>query len=274
VAFRERIEKGFVITAEASLPRTGDAGGFLEEAGYLSRYADAVGVPDSPRGMARPSPLALSRLLLEKGIEPVMHLACANRNRIALRSDLLGAAALGIENCLVVTGDHPLHGKEPGAKPVFDVDSVPVLEVAASIPGLFPGCVSNPWAEPRELHIRRLRDKVEAGAGFVMTQPVFDVEGFEVFLRDAQLDIPWIPSVMVFRSIKTARFFRERVPGAYIPDDVMEKLEGAKDVGELSMDLAAETIRELKGMKGVRGVNLMTLGWKEAVAAVLERAGL
>jgi methylenetetrahydrofolate reductase (NADPH) len=107
-----------------------------------------------------------------------------------------------------------------------------------------------------------------------MTQPVFDVEGFEVFLRDAQLDIPWIPSVMVLRSIKTARFFRERVPGAYIPDYVMEKLEGAKDVGELSMDLAAETIRELKGMKGVRGVNLMTLGWKEAVAAVLERAGL
>ncbi|NOZ77048.1 MAG: methylenetetrahydrofolate reductase [Euryarchaeota archaeon] len=274
MAFRERIEKGFVITAEASLPRGGDARGFLEEAGYLSGYADAVGVPDSPRGMARSSPLALSRLLLDEGIEPVMHLACANRNRIALRSDLLGAAAMGIENCLIVTGDHPLHGEEPGAKPVFDVDSVSALEIASSIPGLFPGCVFNPWAEPGELHIRRLEDKLEAGAGFVMTQPVFDVEGFEGFLGDAGTDIPWIPSVMVFRSTKAARFFRERVPGAYVPDDVMERLEGAEDAGALSVEMAAEAIHELKGMKGVRGVNLMTLGWKEAVPAVLERAGV
>lgn len=272
MTFAQGLGKKFVVTAEIGVPDHKGIEKTLEEAKDLSNHVDAVGVADSPRGTVKVSSLAMSKLLLDQGIEPIMHLACSNRNRVALKSDVMGAYGLGIRNFLAVTGDHPIHGDRPGARPVFDIDSVGLLEEIKDIPGIYQGGVVNPYGVPENLIMERLQAKVDAGARFIMTQPVFDIDGFGDFMgRFSGLDAVLIPSVMIIGSPKQADFVKTRVPGVHLPDNVYRRLTGGDVPEKEGAKIAFEILEALKDMKAVGGVNLMALGSLEAVTDILDQ---
>lgn len=227
---------------------------------------------DNPRGNTKVSSLAFSRILLDKGFKPIMHLACGNRNRIAIGSDLLGAAALGIENVLFVTGDHPITGKNFGAKPVFDIDSVHAITFARDkVPELFPGAVVNPFGYPLELQIARMKQKIESGAKFFFTQPIFDMGGFEDFMdRVYGLKVPVIPGILPIGTSRSYKFIKEKIPGIYIPEEFDEKINSLKDTGDFSIGFSRDILKGIRKIKGVSGVNIMASSWWEALPEIFD----
>jgi methylenetetrahydrofolate reductase (NADPH) len=225
-----------------------------------------------------------------------MQMTCRDRNRIALQSDLLGACALGIRNVLVMTGDHPKFGDHPGAKPVFDLDSIQLLWTLRTMrdrhlllsgrrvdpaPECFLGAVENPFAPPAAFRAERLGKKIAAGAQFVQTQFVFDVAAFARWMGQVRdLGLPErcaiLPGVGAVRSRRALDFMRDQVPGVYVPDDVYRRLTGVPPdrTAAAGVALAAETVRQLAAMPGVAGVHLLVAGNEQAVPAILDEAGL
>jgi methylenetetrahydrofolate reductase (NADPH) len=224
-----------------------------------------------------------------------MQLTCRDRNRIALQSDLLGAGALGIPNVLLLTGDHPRFGDHPGAKPVFDLDSVQLTWTARTLrdgtlisgqrlehpPCWLIGTVENPFAPPESFRARRLAKKVAAGAEFVQTQYVFDVEKFETWMAGVRdLGITERCAVLAgigpIRSLRVLDVLSSEVPGIYVPDDVARRLRGvpAAKVGDEGISLCVETIQRVAQIPGVRGVHVMAFGFERGVPDILERAGV
>jgi methylenetetrahydrofolate reductase (NADPH) len=286
----------FAVTAEIGPPRGVDPHSVGQSAALLRGWVDAANVTDNQGAHVRLSSLAGSLLAAEAGVEPVMQLTCRDRNRIALQSDLIAAATLGIPNVLLLTGDHPVFGDHPDAKPVFDLDSVQLVWTARTMrddglllsgrpvdprPGFLIGAVENPFAPPTDFRAARLGKKVAAGAEFCQTQFVFDVAGFARFMAevvDRGLDTRCavLAGVGPIRSLRAYEFVRTKVPGVHVPDDVGRRLRGvpADRVAAEGVAICVETIQALREIPGVAGVHVMAFGYERGIPEILERAGL
>lgn len=288
MTLREALGSGtFVVTAESSPPKGTAVEGALREAEALRGLVAAYNVTDQQSSVMRLGSLALCHLLAERGLEPIYQVTCRDRNRIALQSDLLSAAALGIENVLCLTGDHVSLGDHPNAKPVFDLDAVTLLQTARALteghdlsgaalegaPRFFLGAVVSPDADPVEPQLFKMEKKVGAGAEFFQTQAVFDPARFAAF-RDAtrHLGVPVIAGVILLKSAKMARFMDQNIPGIRVPDALIGEMEGTKDREGASVAIAARLIRGLR--EHAAGIHLMAMGWEHLIPRVMEAAGL
>jgi len=297
VSLRERLASGsFAVTAEISPPRGASTEEITKTAALLRDWVDAVNVTDNQGSNVRLASWAGSLAVLAAGLEPVMQMTCRDRNRIALQSDLLGASALGIRSVLVMTGDHPKFGDHPGAKPVFDLDSIQLLWALRTMrdqavllsgrtldpaPDCFLGAVENPFAPPVPFRADRLGKKVDAGAQFVQTQFVFDVPAFGRWMaqvRDLGLHerCAILAGVGAVRSLRALDFMRDKVPGVYVPDEVYRRLRAvpADRTAAEGARLAAEIVEQVREIAGVAGVHLLVAGNEQVVPGILTGAGL
>jgi methylenetetrahydrofolate reductase (NADH) len=297
VTLRESIATGrFAVTAEIGPPRGADGAVVTAKAALLRGWVDAANVTDNQGAHVRLSSLAGCVLAARAGVEPVMQLTCRDRNRIALQSDLLSAAALGVPNVLLLTGDHPVYGDHPDAAPVFDLDSVQLVWTARTMrdegvllsgrpldppPDYLIGAVENPFAPPAAFRAARLGKKVAAGAQFCQTQFVFDVPGFARFMaevvdRGIAERCAVLAGVGPIRSLRAYEFVRNHVPGVHLPETVGRRLRGvpADRVAAEGVTLAVETIQALREIPGVAGVHVMAFGYERGIPEILERAGV
>ena len=268
-------------------PRGADPSHMLAMAAHLQGRVHALNVTDGSRAVMRMSSVAACRLLLEAGAEPVLQLACRDRNRIALQADLLGAHALGIRNLLCLTGDPVRTGDQPEVRPVNELESVKLLQqvealnqgedpVKGSLPdgatALFAGCAADPHSRSWSGLQRRLQRKAAAGARFVQTQMVMDPQVLERFQQElaGPLQLPVLAGVFLLKSAKNACFINRVVPGACIPDHLIERLEDASDPAMEGVAIAAEQVRQYLGI--VQGVHLMAIKAEERIPLILDQA--
>jgi methylenetetrahydrofolate reductase (NADPH) len=296
-SFRVSLERGgFTVTAEIGPPRGADTGAITRKVSHLRGWVAAVNITDNQGASVRLSSWAGSLAAMVAGVEPIMQMTCRDRNRIALQSDLLGAAAMGIPNILVMTGDHPKFGDHASAKPVFDLDSIQLLWAARTMrdegrllsgrelkpaPSWFLGSVENPGAPPAGFRAARLGKKVDAGAQFVQTQYVFDAGPFAEWMsqvRDLGLHerCHILAGVGPISSLRALRHLEERVPGVQVPAELSRRLRGVPEdrVAHEAMTACAETIIELRQIPGVAGVHVMAVGNEHRIPAILQRAGI
>lgn len=285
---KERLDAGeFAVSAEIGPPKGVDIAEMLHMAEVLQPQVDAINVTDQQSAVMRLGSLAVSRLLVERGIEPVFQLTCRDRNRIALQSDLLSAYILGIENVLCLTGDYVTLGDHPGAKPVFDLDSVSLLQAAAGLmegkdladkdllgkPEFYLGATVSPGAEPIEPQIVKMEKKVLAGARFFQTQAVYEPEKFARFMEATQhLHVPVMAGIVLLKSAGMARFMNRNVAGVHVPEALIDEMDAAKSKRQKSVEIAARLIDELKDI--CQGVHIMPIGWEAVVPDVLAASGL
>ncbi len=256
--------------------------------------ADAYNVTDNIRAYVRMASWAGALLLLREGMEPILQMVTRDRNRIALQSDLLGAAAHGVRNVLCLGGDDPRRGGEPSARAAEDLTPEDLLaafrrlrdegvlrggERVETWPDVFLGAVSNPFGGSYAVGADILERRVEAGAEFVQTQAVFDVEGLEAYLhevraRNLHRRVALLGGVIPLKSAKMARFLEARVAGIRMPSHVVERMEGASDPAAEGVRICLETLDAVQGLEGLAGVHLMPVGWGAQVAAIVDRAGL
>lgn len=289
MTFREKIELNkFLVTSEIGPPKGIDTKVILEDAELIRTRVDAINVTDLQSSVMRLGSLAVCSFLKQKGLEPIYQMTCRDRNRLALQSDLLSAASLGIENVLILTGDHPALGDHPEAKPVFDLDSVQLLRVAkgltggmdmkgnkleGSVPRFCLGAVVNPGSEPLEPQIIKMEKKIEAGAVFFQTQAVYDIKVFENFLNKTRhLKTTILAGIVLLKSAGMAKYMNKNVAGVSVPDSLIKEMEGAKDKVVTSIEIASRLIKELKGM--CQGIHIMPIGWDKVVPRVLDASGL
>jgi len=288
---RECFEKGkYAVTCEVGPPKGVNIEKCLEEAEALKNRVVAFNVTDLQSSVLRFGSLATCRLLVERGMEPVLQMTCRDRNRLALQSDLLSASGLGIENVLCLTGDHPTLGDHAGAKAVFDLDSVQLLGAATSLqqgkdmtgnslessPKFFLGAVVSPGSEPLEPQILKMEKKIKAGAQFFQTQAVYDTEKFKKFMKEvSRFNIPIMAGIIILKSVGMARYMNANVAGVNVPEDLIEELKKDKEKtksGQTGIEIAVRIINEIKD--SCRGVHIMALGWEDKVPAILDGAGL
>lgn len=278
----------FIVTAEIGPPKGIDVSRRIDQLAAFAGRIDAVNVTDLQSSVMRLGSLAVCVKLKERGFEPVLQLTCRDRNRLALQSDLLSAAAFGIENISILTGDHPLLGDHPEAKPVFDLDSVQLLTVARQLeqgidmnghalenpfPRFCLGAVVNPGADPLAPEIIKMEKKVEAGARFLQTQAVFDVATFERFVEaSSRVNVAVIAGIIVLKSAKMARYMNEHIAGVSVPDTLINEIETAPDKDSKGAEIAARIIRGVKPL--CRGVHIMPMGRERLLGRVLDEAGL
>jgi len=280
----------FVVTSEIGPPKGVNVEKYIEEAEPLKERVTAFNVTDLQSAVMRFGSLATCRLLIERGMEPVLQMTCRDRNRLALQSDLLSAYGLGIRNVLCITGDHQKLGDHPQAKGVFDLDSVQLLAAAKKLqegkdlagndlegnPEFFLGAVVTPEAEPLEMQLIKMKKKIEAGAEFFQTQAVYDTDKFKEFARRvSDLNVPILAGLVILKSVGMARFMNANVAGVNVPEELIEELKKDKDKtksGQTGIEIAARTIKEIKDY--CQGVHLMPLGWDNKVPAILDGAGL
>jgi 5,10-methylenetetrahydrofolate reductase len=279
----EQLASGqFVVTAEVAPPKGVDLAPVLAVAERLQGVT-AINVTDNQGANMRLCALVLAGELQRRGIEPVLQMTCRDRNRVALQSDLLGAAALGIENLLILSGDHSKFGDHPDARPVFDLDSVQLLDVVAElasgidmagkplagVPRFFAGAAVNPAAEPFDLVLQKVRKKVESGARFFQTQSVFARDEMERLMAAVTpLGVPVLAGILLVRSAKMARFLNANIPGMRVPDAVVARLEQAASPLAEGVAIARETVGWARDL--CQGVHLMTLGHEERIPEILE----
>jgi methionine synthase / methylenetetrahydrofolate reductase(NADPH) len=289
------LESGrFAVTAELGPPKNADAGIVRKKAALLKGAADAVNITDCQTAIVRMSSIAAGLLAMKEGIEPVIQMTCRDRNRIGIQSDLLGAYALGAKNLLCLTGDHQKFGNHPQSKNVFDLDSMQLLDLVRNLkekrfqcgeeiegaePSFFIGAAENPFADPFEYRALRLAKKAAAGAQFIQTQIIYDVEKFARWMgmvRDLGLDkqLYILGGVTPMKSVGMARYMQKNVPGMDVPEELIQRLKGAKDQTEEAIDITVEIIEQLKDIPGIAGVHIMAIEWEAAVPVIAERAGL
>jgi len=280
----EQLASGsFAVTVEIAPPKGVATADPLAKARQLSGFA-AINVTDNQGANMRMSALALAALLVREGLEPVLQLTCRDRNRMALQSDLLGAAALGIENLLLLSGDHARFGDHPEARSVFDLDSVQLLGAVDKLcsgfdmsgkplqqaPVFFIGAAAVPEAEPFELIFQKAAKKAAAGARFFQTQAVFDLVKLERFMTSAtELQVPVLCGVLLLKSARMARFLNAHIPGVRVPETHIERLEAAADPLAEGIAIARETVAAARDL--CQGVHLMTLGCEERIPEILDQ---
>jgi 5,10-methylenetetrahydrofolate reductase len=284
----------FAVTAEIGPPKSGTGRVVQAHGEEIGHAADAFNVTDHQTGVVRLCSLASCAILRSIGLDAVMQMLCRDANRIRLQGDILGAVALDIKNVLCLSGDHVKFGNHPDAKGVFDIDSVQLIqtvknmrdehkficgeEVGGDIP-MFIGAVENPYADPFEFRTARLAKKVAAGADFIQTQAVYDVPKFAQWMEeicDIGLDEKThiLAGIIPVKSVGMARYMRKFVSGVEIPDDMMKRLEEAKNVKEEGIDLILEIIEQVMEIPGVHGIHVQAVGWEEIVPDIMDKAGL
>ena len=298
----------FAVTGEIGPPKSHDAEVIREKCAMLKGYVDAANVTDNQTGIVRMSSVAAGILIQNEGLEAVIQMTCRDRNRLAMQSDILGAAAHGIKNILCLSGDHQSFGNHPGAKNVHDLDSMQLIrmlqemrdnsqfqcgeEIKGGGPPLFIGAAANPFADPVEMRPLRLKKKAIAGADFIQTQLIYDMDRFREYMKKA-VDLGVTESVSVLAGVGPlkgagmARYMRNNVPGMSVPDHIIERMEGV--VKDISSDdkkarieasraegirICIEQIEEIKEIDGIAGVHIMAIEWEAAVKSIVEGAGL
>ena len=281
----------FVVTAEVGPPKGIHLEHLVEEATMYLKDLDAVNITDNQSSVMRTSTLATCVALKNAGLNPIYQATCRDRNRIALQSDLLGAAAMGIDNILCLTGDHTKMGDHPGAKPVFDLDSVSLLHTASLLeqgmdlggqalvgepPKFAKGAVVSPISDSVDAQLAKMERKVMAGADYFQTQAVFEPEKFIKFMETAkEFGKPVQLGVIIPKSVGMCKFMNNNVAGVHVPDEMLDELRADKEktkAGITGIEIAARIIRECKPY--CQGVHIMALGWESKVPALLELAGL
>jgi methylenetetrahydrofolate reductase (NADPH) len=286
----------FAVTGELGPPRGADVDAVNEKAKYLRGMVDAINVTDNQTAVARMASMAVSALLVQQGLEPNFQMVCRDRNRIAMQADILGAAALGIKNMLCLSGDHQVFGDDPKCRKVFDLDSIQLVALVKKMrdegkflsgkeitrpPRMFIGAAANPFAEPYEFRVIRLAKKIQAGADFVQTQCIYNMDRLRQWLKQA-VDMGLAEKVFILagvtpmKSVGMARYMQKSVPGLDVPDWVIQRLQGVDKKQQASEGIAicCEQIAELREMKGIAGVHLMAIEWEQRVPEIVERAGL
>ncbi len=285
----------FAVTGELGPPKNADLEVVRNKARILKGYVDAVNITDCQTAIVRMSSLAGGLIALSEGLEPVIQMTCRDRNRIGMQADILGAASLGIRNLLCLTGDHQKFGNHPQAKGVFDMDSIQLLqmvkgmrddrifqcgeEIKTAEPRLFLGCAANPFADPFEFRPVRLAKKVEAGANFVQTQIIYNVEKFRKFMEmvcdlGVHEKCYILAGVTPPKSLGMARYMKKFVAGMDVTDEVISRLQDAKDQREEGINICVDIINQVKEIPGVAGIHIMAIEWEEAVPEIVKRAGL
>jgi methylenetetrahydrofolate reductase (NADPH) len=285
----------FVATSELGPPKSSDAAVIHKKAGLLKNVSDGANITDNQTAIVRMSSIAAAVMCVQDGFEPIIQVTCRDRNRIAIQSDLLGAHALGIRNVLCLSGDHMRWGNHPQARKVYDLDSMNLIAMVRGMdagkfqngeeikpaPQFFVGGVENPFAPPYEFRPFRLKKKAEAGAQFIQTQMIFNVERFKEFMKKVvdlgvheQLYI--LAGVGPLKSPGMARYMRDSVAGMEVSPQWVERMEKTpkekwKDEG---INICVEIINEMRQIPGIAGVHIMSIEWEEAVPIICERAGL
>ena len=280
-------DKKFVVTTELNPPKGTDLSPLLKKADALKDTVVAFNLTDSHTSRMSMAPLAVARLLLDRGAEPILQLTCRDRNRIAIQADLLGASALGVSNLLCMTGDHPSGGDHPDAKPVFDLEAIGLIRAIRSLqsgvdiggnelrgaPDFYAGAVVNPGAADLDKELQRMEEKIAAGAAFFQTQAVYEPDLFERFIsRTAAFKVPVLAGHIMLKSADMARNLNANVPGVFVPDAIVRELDQAKDRRETSVEIAARIVREIKPM--CQGVHIMAVGWESRIPQVLQASAI
>jgi len=284
----------FAVTAELNPPDSANAEDVYERAAIFEGWVDGINAVDASGANCHMSSVGICALLTRMGYAPIMQIACRDKNRIAIQGDVLGAAAMGVANIMCLTGDGVQAGDQPGAKPVFDLDCMSLLETVRIMrdnskflsgrklttpPRVFLGAAVNPFAPPHDFRPMRLAKKIEAGAQFVQSQYCFDVPMFKEYMkkvRDMGLHEKCfiLAGVGPMASAKTARWIRSNVPGIHIPDSVIARLEGAQDQKKEGKQLCIDIINEVKEIEGVAGIHVMAYRQEEYVAEMVADSGV
>lgn len=284
----------FVVCAELEPPQSANAEAIYRKMEYYRGVVDAINVTDSASAIVRMSSLAVSTMLVREGLEPVLQMTCRDRNRIALQSDILGAAGLGVRNVLCLTGDHQTLGDHPSAKGVFDLDACNFLRMVRRMrddkrffsggeiktePRLFIGAGANPFAEPFDWRVRHLAKKIDAGAEFVQTQCVFDLERFDKYMAQIRAEgiherVFIIAGVSPAKSARPLEYMKEHVAGLMIPDALIARMKQARDPQAEGIAIALEIVAHVRQTPGICGVHLMPLKWASVIPTIVKEAGL
>ncbi len=288
----------FAVTAELGPPQNANPEAIKKKARHCAGNVEGANVTDNQTAIVRMSSIAAGVIALSCGVEPIIQMVCRDRNRIAMQSDILGAAALGCKNLLCLSGDHQKFGNHPESAGVYDIDSVQLIAMVKQMrddkqfisgdpikehePRMFIGAVENPFADPFEFRVVRLAKKVNAGADFLQTQCIFDVDKFERWMKmvvDQGLHekIYILAGLTPVRSERALKFMNTEVAGMSIPDELISRMEAVKDKEdkkEEGIKICLEMIERIKNIEGVAGIHLMPIGWESITPVILERAGL
>lgn len=289
------LESGqFAVTAEAGPPK-GTSAKVVQRKGELLKFCcDAMNVTDNQTAIVRMSSLSGCVLLKELGVEPILQMVVRDRNRLALQADVLGAAALGINNMLCLSGDHQKFGNHPTAKGVYDIDSIQFLqmvkqmrdkqsfingeEISGEVP-MFIGAAANPFADPFEYRVSRLAKKVAAGADFIQTQGIFDMAKFARWMEGVRekglhKETYILAGLIPIKSVGMARYMRNNVSGLSVPQELVDRMANSEDPKEEGVRICLEAIEQLKEIEGIHGIHIMAVAWEDIVPRLVEEAGL
>lgn len=285
----------FAVTAELGPPQNANSEAVKKKAQHCLGNVEGANITDNQTAIVRMSSIAAGAIAISCGVEPVVQMVCRDRNRIAMQSDILGAAALGVKNLLCLSGDHQIFGNHPQAANVFDIDSVQLIAMVKRMrddkqfisgdpikehePRLFIGAVENPFADPFEFRVARLAKKINAGADFIQTQCVFDLDKFsrwmELVVKEGlHKKVYILAGLTPVRSHRALKYMKSEVAGMSIPDELITRMEPAEDAKEEGIKICLEMIEKIKNIEGVSGIHLMPIGWESITPVILERAGL
>jgi methylenetetrahydrofolate reductase (NADPH) len=284
------------VTSECGPPRSSDPAHIITKGHLIKNHVDAINITDNQTSVTRLCSLAACIHLKLEGMEPVLQMVVRDRNRIALQADILGAASFGINNVLCLSGDHQSFGDHPKAQNVFDLDSMQLVQTVRHMrdegkflsgdeikkaPNLFVGAAANPFADPFKIRVPRLAKKIAAGAEFIQTQCVYNLDKFELWMkgvveRGLHEKVFIMPGITPMRSVGMAKYMARAVPGMDVPEELIKRLSGVpkEKQAEEGLTIAVEAIQRLKECKGVSGFHIMAIEWEEKVPEIVERAGL
>ncbi|MFL6550699.1 MAG: methylenetetrahydrofolate reductase [Povalibacter sp.] len=287
----QKIDSGkFVVTTELTPPKGLDLADLLSKADALKGLVDAINLTESPRARMAIEPTAVAKLLIDRGVEPIVQFTTRDRNRIALQADLLGAALLGISNAVFMMGDDPKNGDHPEAKAVHDLSTLDLLRTARGLnqgrdlagnelkgaPSLFIGATANPAAADFDREVQNVRRKIDAGAQFLQTQAIYDADVLVRFIEAIGSDVAVLAGIIPLKSAKMAAWLNANVPGIRVPDTLIGEMEAV--AGDAAAELSTSVEMSARIIRTVRpycaGVHLMTIGWEQHIPAILQASGL
>ncbi len=286
----------YAVTSEVGPPRGSDPEAITKKAEMIKDHVDAINITDNQTSVTRLCSLAACIHLKLMGLEPILQMVVRDRNRIALQSDILGAASFDINNILCLSGDHQIFGDNPQGQNVFDIDSMQLIQMVRHMrdegkflggdeikrpPNMFVGAAANPFADPFEIRVPRLAKKIAAGVEFIQTQCIYNLEKFEQWMKEARdrglhEKVHILAGVTPFKSAGMAKYMKNRVPGMDVPDDVVKRMSDTpkERQAEEGIKICIESIQRLKEVEGVRGFHIMAIEWEEKVPEIVEQAGL
>ena len=284
------------VTSECGPPRGSDPEAIIKKAEMIRNHVDAINITDNQTSVTRLCSLAACIHLKKAGVEPVLQMVTRDRNRIALQSDILGAASFDINNILCLSGDHQSFGDCPTGQNVFDLDSMQLIQTVRLMrdegkflggdeikrpPSMFVGAAANPFADPFEIRVSRLAKKIAAGVEFIQTQCIYNLDKFELWMqqvRDRGLHekVHILAGVTPLKSAGMAKYVGKRVPGMDVPEEVIKRISGVpkEKQAEEGINICVESIQRLKECEGIRGFHIMAIEWEQMVPEIVERSGL